>query len=343
MANDPWTESDQTVERSDVSNERPKSQQTETLWRVMERTLNQATVEQRRSRRWGIFFKTITLGYLIGISVVLLNRAELPVDGLVTQKHTAVVPIEGVIAAGEIANAFEIQQNLEAAFRAPGSSGVMLEINSPGGSPVQSEYVYRALLDLKASYPGKPVHAVIGDIGASGAYYIAAAADTIHAAPASIVGSIGVVSAGFGFAGLLEKLGVNRRVITAGENKAMLDPFLPESESDRAHLQSLLDETHQQFISRVREGRGDRLNPQGENLFDGRVWSGEQALRYGLIDSLAGPLEVAREWIGAEDRVYYTSEEPLLDQFSRQFGLGVGSALSWMIRQGTAYPTSLNQ
>jgi len=343
MADDPWTETRGEASRESDATQSDRGKQTDALWRVMERTLNQATIEQRRSRRWGIFFKTITLGYLIGISIMLFGRSDLPVDGLVSTPHTAVVPIEGVIAVGEMANAFEIQQNLEAAFRAPGSSGIMLEINSPGGSPVQAEYVYRALLDLKASYPGKPVHAVIGDIGASGAYYIAAAADTIHAAPASIVGSIGVVSAGFGFSGLLEKLGVNRRVITAGENKAMLDPFLPESASDRAHLQTLLDETHQQFIARVKEGRGDRLNPRGENLFDGRVWSGEQALRLGLIDSLAGPLEVAREWIGAEDRVYYTSDEPLIDQFSRQFGLGVGTAVSWMIRQGTLNPASLSQ
>jgi protease-4 len=343
MADDPWTEGTSESKPADDTTSPTRDKQTDTLWRVMERTLNQATIEQRRSRRWGIFFKTITLGYLIGLSVMFFGRSDLAVDGLVGRPHTAVVPIEGVIAVGEMANAFEIQQNLEAAFQAPGSNGVMLEINSPGGSPVQAEYVYRALLDLKASYPGKPVHAVIGDVGASGAYYIAAAADTIHAAPASIVGSIGVVSAGFGFSGLLDKLGVDRRVITAGDNKAMLDPFLPESESDRAHLQTLLDDTHQQFIARVREGRGERLNAQGENLFDGRVWSGQQALRLGLVDSLAGPLEVAREWIGAEDRVYYTSEEPLLDQFGRQFGLGVGNALSWMIHQGTFNPASLSQ
>jgi protease-4 len=336
MADNQWTEGSEPA--SDPRNQ----SETNRLWSVMERTLAQSTIEQRRARRWGIFFKTITLGYVIGISLFVVNQSNLPVDAMGSQSHTAVVPIDGVIAPGESANAFEIQQNLEAAFEAPGSKGVMLEINSPGGSPVQSEYVYRAILDLKAQYPGKPVHAVIGDIGASGAYYIAAAADTIHAAPASIVGSIGVVSSGFGFNDLLEKLGVDRRVVTAGENKAMLDPFLPESETDKKHLQSLLDATHQQFIARVQEGRGERLTTGDEDVFDGRVWSGEQALILGLVDSLAGPLEVAREWIGAEDRVYYVQDEPLLNQFSREFGFGVGSAFSWIGLQGISNPWSLN-
>ena len=311
MADNSWTEGDNPMQ------DPQKREETDRLWSVLEKTLAQSTIEQRRARRWGIFFKTITFGYIIGLSLFLINQANLPVDGMRSGSHTAVVPIDGVIAPSELANAFDIQQNLTAAFEAPGSKGVMLEINSPGGSPVQSEYVYRAILDLKAQYPGKPVHAVIGDIGASGAYYIAAAADTIHAAPASIVGSIGVVSSGFGFSGLLEKLGVDRRVITAGENKAMLDPFLPESLEDTQHLQGLLDATHQQFIARVREGRGERLTPGDEDVFDGRVWSGEQALVLGLVDSLAGPLEVAREWIGAEERIYYTQDEPLLNQFSQ--------------------------
>lgn len=315
---------------------------TDRLWLVLEKTLEQSTVEQRRARRWGIFFKSITVAYIIGLSLFVLNESELPMDALGSSAHTAVVPVDGVIASSEAANAFDIQQNLEAAFEAPGSKGVMLEINSPGGSPVQSEYVFRAILDLKAQYPGKPVHAVIGDIGASGAYYIAAAADTIHAAPASIVGSIGVVSSGFGFHGLMEKLGIDRRVITAGDNKAMLDPFLPESEDDRVHLQGLLDVTHRQFVARVREGRGERLISDDENIFDGRVWSGEQALGLGLVDSLAGPLEVAREWIGAEERVYYTKDEPLLNQVSREFGFGVGHSLTWLWPQGILNPWSLS-
>ena len=336
MADNPWTEGDEPVQDPRQKKEEDR------LWSVLEKTLAQSTIEQRRARRWGIFFKTITLSYIIAVSVLLFNRADIPVDGHGSGSHTAVVPIDGVIAPAETANAFDIQQNLEAAFKAPGSKGVMLEINSPGGSPVQSEYVFRAILDLKAQYPDKPVHAVIGDIGASGAYYIAAAADTIHAAPASIVGSIGVVSSGFGFHELLEKLGVDRRVRTAGDNKAMLDPFMPESEADTKHLQSLLDATHEQFIARVREGRGERLTPGEEDVFDGRVWSGEQALVLGLVDSLAGPLEVAREWIGAEERVYYVQDEPLLNQFSREFGFGFGTALTWLTRQGILNPWSLN-
>ena len=310
------------------------------LWKLLEKTLSQASVEQRRSRRWGMFFKTITLGYVIGVTIFLATESSISVDVMSSMEHTAVVSIDGVIAPGETANAFDIQKNLKAAFESPGSKGVLLEINSPGGSPVQSEYVYKAILDLKARWPNKPVHAVIGDVGASGAYYIAAAADTIHAAPASIVGSIGVISTGFGFNDLLEKLGVDRRVTVAGENKAMLDPFLPESEADKQHLQQILDATHQQFIARVREGRGERLVEDNENLFDGRVWSGEQSLGLGLVDSLAGPLEVAREWIGVEERVYYAQDEPLLDQFSRGFGFGMGNALSWFGRQGILNPWS---
>lgn len=336
MADNSWTEDGNLTQNSQ------KREETDRLWSVLEKTLAQSTIEQRRARRWGIFFKTITFGYIVGLSLIFINQTNLPVDGMRSGSHTAVVPIDGVIAPSELANAFDIQQNLTAAFEAPESKGVMLEINSPGGSPVQSEYVYRAILDLKAQYPGKPVHAVIGDIGASGAYYIAAAADIIHAAPASIVGSIGVISSGFGFTGLLEKLGVNRRVVTAGENKAMLDPFLPESLEDTRHLQGLLDATHQQFIARVREGRGERLTPGDEDVFDGRVWSGEQALVLGLVDSLAGPLEVAREWIGAEERIYYRQDEPLLDQFSREFGFGVGTALLWLGGHGILNPWALS-
>ena len=335
MAENPWAE-----DRSEQ--DPPRKRDAERLWVVLEKTLAQSTIEQRRARRWGIFFKSITLVYVIGLSLTFVNKSELPMDALGSSEHTAVVLVDGVIASSEAANAFDIQQNLESAFEAPGSKGVMLEINSPGGSPVQSEYVFRAILDLKAQYPGKPVHAVIGDIGASGGYYIAAAADTIHAAPASIVGSIGVLSSGFGFHGLMEKLGIDRRVITAGDNKAMLDPFLPESEEDKTHLQGLLDATHRQFVARVREGRGERLTAGDENIFDGRVWSGEQALVLGLVDSLAGPLEVAREWIGAEERVYYTKDEPLLDQLSREFGFGVGQALTWIWRQGVSNPWSLS-
>ncbi len=334
MPENSWTEG------NEPTKEVIQNESTDQMWKLIETTLLQASTEQRRSRRWGIFFKTITAVYIIGVTMFLVTAYSLPVEVMSSVEHTAVVPIDGVISAGETANAFAIQQNLKAAFEAPRSKGVLLEINSPGGSPVQSEYVYRTILDLKAQWPNKSVHAVIGDVGASGAYYIAAAADMIHSAPSSIVGSIGVVSTGFGFNGLLEKLGVERRVIVAGENKAMFDPFLPESEFGKQHLQKILDTTHRQFIARVREGRGERLIPGNEDIFDGRVWSGEQSLALGLVDSLASPLEVAREWIGAEERIYYTQDEPLLQQFSREFGFGVGTALSWFGRQGILNPWS---
>ncbi len=335
---DPWVEKD-----GEVKSDKTAAPDSDRVWAVMESALTQATQEQRRARRWGIFFKSLTLLYVIGLSVFVWRQSLTAGDALVMGPHTAVVSIDGVIAAGEPANAHDIELNLKAAFESPGARGVLLEINSPGGSPVQSEYVYQTILDLKSQYPGMPVHAVIGDIGASGAYYIAAAADSIHASPASIVGSIGVVAGGFGFTGLMEKLGVERRVITAGENKAMLDPFQPESEADRAHLQSLLDETHALFIARVKAGRGDRLASDDASIFDGRVFSGERAVTLGLVDTLASPTEVAREWIGAEDRVYYRQSEALVDRLTREFGLGVGAVITRLIHQGIWNPASLNQ
>ena len=332
MSNDPWTESQASIPAPMPP---PPNAETERLWTTLERVLTESTREQRRARRWGIFFKTLTLGYIIGLSVWVFRNESVTPDFIGTP-HTAVVPIDGLIAADEVTNAHDVILNLEEAFSAPNARGVMLEINSPGGSPVQSEYVYRALMRLKADYPGKPVHAVIGDIGASGAYYIAAAADSIHAAPASIVGSIGVVSSGFGFAGLMDKLGVDRRVITAGDSKAMLDPFSPESMEDRAHLQTILNQTHQQFIARVKEGRGDRL--RSEDVFDGRIWNGETALGLGLIDSLAGPDEVARDLIGAAERVYYVADEPLWQQVTRQIGVGISVGLSqWLQAVGQPF------
>lgn len=312
------------------------------IWIVIQQALTQASIEQRRSRRWGIFFKTLTIIYVITITILIFDYSEIQSDGLGTGLHTAVVPIDGIIFAGKDSGAHEIQRNLKSAFLAKDSKGVILEINSPGGSPVQAEYIYRTVIALKAKYPDKSVHAVIGDIGASGAYYIAAAADTIHAAPASVVGSIGVLSGGFGFTGLIEKLGIERRLIIAGDSKAMLDPFLPENEADREHLQALLNQTHQQFIQRVLDGRGDRLS-QSTDIFDGRIFSGETALELGLIDSLATPSEVAREWIGAEDRIYYQAREPILEKFSREFGFGMATGLGWIVRQGFISPISLSQ
>lgn len=336
------TNPEQWAEKDDQGRAMQKAPDADRVWQVMENALTQATQEQRRARRWGILFKSITLLYVIGLSIMVWRQSLSVGEGMVLGPHTAVVSIEGVIAASEFANAHDIGLNLKRAFEAPGTQGVLLEINSPGGSPVQSEYVYQTILDLKDRHPNIPVHAVIGDIGASGAYYIAAAADSIHASPASIVGSIGVVAGGFGFTGLMEKLGIERRVITAGENKAMLDPFQPESVEQRAHLQGLLDETHALFIARVREGRGDRLSLAGEDVFDGRVWTGEGALALGLIDSLADPTEVARDWIGAEERVYYRQAEPLLDRLSREFGLGVGQVVGTWMHQGILNPASLS-
>lgn len=314
-----------------------------TLWEVMERTLLSATLEQRRSRRWGIFFKCLTAAYVIGLTLALWAPGAMDMEPVVDGRHTAVVPVEGVIASGEPASADALIQSLTRAFTEPTAVAVMLEINSPGGSPVQAEYVYEAIVDLKRQYPNKAVHAVIGDIGASGAYYIAAAADYIHASPASIVGSIGVVAGGFGFVELLEKIGVERRVMTAGENKAMLDPFSEESPEQRAQLQAILDATHARFIATVEAGRRGRLRGDPAELFDGRIFHGEAALQRGLIDSLASPDTVARDIIGAPLRIPYQDQAPWFERLSRAFGVGVGASLSAHFGYGIGNPNPLSQ
>ena len=235
----------------------------ENIFRIMEETLAETIIEKRRSRRWGIFFKILGLGYLVGLTLLFADIEFVPDTIKVGQEHTAFVRINGPIGASEKSNAYEINLNLESAFKQKGVKGVVLEINSPGGSPVQSEYIYQSIIKLKELYPKIPVHALISDIGASGAYYIAVAADKIHASPSSIIGSIGVVVAGFGFDELIKKLGVERRIIVSGDSKATLDPFLPELSNQRVQIQRILDDTHELFIKRVKKGRHGRLIENG--------------------------------------------------------------------------------
>jgi protease-4 len=227
------------------------------------------------------------------------TRNNLPVE------HTAVVRVEGVLASNLTANADNLIESLQKAFESESSKGVVLQINSPGGSPVIAGQIYDAITELKAEYPEKTVYAVIDDIGASGGYYIAAAADYIYADRASIVGSIGVISAGFDFTDLMDKLGVERRMYIAGQHKALLDPFVPMSEETVNLWQSVLDNTHEQFIARVREGRKGRLK-ESEITFSGMVWTGEQAVEFGLIDGLGSTRMVARDLIKAETIKDYT-------------------------------------
>lgn len=285
--------------------------------------------EQRRARRWGIFFKLLGFAYFFILLIVLIggvNKSELTAS---TTPHTALVDLIGVIAEGQEASADKVVAGLRSAFENENSKGVILRINSPGGSPVQSAYINNEINRLRELHPDKPIYAVVADICASGGIYVAAATDEIYANESSIVGSIGVVSGGFGFVDALEKLGVERRVRTAGEHKALLDPFSPEKPFDKAHLQSLLDELHEEFIAVVKEGRGDRLADDPE-LFTGLFWSGPKALELGLIDGLGSAGYVAREIVGAEDIVSYTKKEDILERFAGSLGSAiVGQLKTW--------------
>ena len=234
-------------------------------WKLIEKLVMSLQSEQRKSRRWGIFFKFLTFGYLIALLFLIKFPLGDSLEG-VTGKHTALVEINGPIAADELASADNIVGSLRTAFEEPNSVAVILRINSPGGSPVQSGYVYDEIKRLRALHPDIKVYAVITDLGASGAYYIASAADEIYADKASLVGSIGVTAASFGFVGTMEKLGVERRTYTAGEHKAFLDPFQPEKPEEKAFWQQVLNTTHQQFIDSVKAGRGDRLK-ESPDLF----------------------------------------------------------------------------
>jgi protease-4 len=286
----------------------------------------EALAEQRRARRWGIFFKFFFAGYLI-----LFLLLYLPVGWyggkLPGEKHTALIDIEGVIGAEYEANADYIVSGLRAAYEDKNTAGIILRINSPGGSPVQAGYVNDEIRRLRQEYPDIPLYAVITDICASGGYYIAAAAEKIYANKASVVGSIGVIMSGFGFVDAIHKLGIERRLITAGESKGFLDPFSPLKPEEVEHIDSVLNDVYQQFIQVVKEGRGDRLK-NDEKIFTGLVWSGEQSLDLGLVDAMGSAGYVAREVIGAEEIVDFTLRDTYLDRFAKQLGTAVASALS---------------
>jgi protease-4 len=242
--------------------------------------------------------------------------------------HTALVEVDGVLDLGGELKADDVIQGLRDAFDADKAKGVILRINSPGGSPVQAAEIFDEIRRLRKLHPGKPLHAVVSDICASGGYYIAAAADRIYAHPSSLVGSIGVLMDGFGFTETMEKLGVERRLLTAGEHKGMLDPFSPLKAEERAHVQKMLDQVHAQFVSAVRDGRGKRL-AESPDLFSGLIWSGEEAKKLGLVDDFGSADYVAREVIGAEDLVDYTLEPDYLERLARQIGMGAAKVLGF--------------
>ncbi|MAM86923.1 S49 family peptidase [Allohahella sp. A8] len=306
----------------------PTRPESEKEWRLIQRIVTESVSEQRRSRRWGIFFKLLTFVYLFLIFFAVRFSMSGSGINVAPGEHTAIVDIEGVIMAGESASADRVITALRAAFEAPDAKAVVIRINSPGGSPVQAGYIYDEIRRLRTEYPDKEAYAVIVDIGASGGYYIAAAADMIYADKASLVGSIGVTATGFGFVEAIEKLGVERRVFTAGAHKAFLDPFIPVKPYERELWEDVLQTTHQQFIEQVRKGRGDRLEEENELLYSGVIWSGEQALDLGLIDGLGSSSYVAREIIGAEELVDYTLRENPFENLVGQLGVSIGKGIS---------------
>jgi protease-4 len=282
--------------------------------------------EQRRARRWGILFKSLTFVYIAAI-IFMYGDTNISHVNL-NEKHTALVELNGVISDKDEANADSVVTALRDAFDNEHSAGVILRINSPGGSPVQSGYIYDEIRRLREKHPDTPLYAVVTDICASGGYYIASAADKIYADKASIVGSIGVRMDNFGFVEAIDKLGVERRTLTAGENKALLDPFLPENEKAKAHMQTMLDEIHQQFIDSVKKGRGDRLDTTVEGIFSGLIWTGQAAVNIGLVDELGSSSHVAREVIGEETIVNYTVKQDIFERFAERLGSSVAQVIS---------------
>lgn len=293
--------------------------------KVIEKLAFSAIAEQRRSRNWGILFKSLTFIYLFALLFVTMGWISK--DSNAKVDHTALIDIQGVIGSGEDVNADAVISSLQAAFKNKRTKGLILRINSPGGSPVQAGLINDEIKRLRKLNPQVPVYAVVEDICASGGYYIAAAADKIYVDKASIVGSIGVLMDGFGFTGTMEKLGIERRLLTAGENKAILDPFSPVREKDVIFAQSMLDEVHQQFIDIVREGRGERLKETADT-FSGLFWSGETSIKMGLADALGSSAYVAREVIKQEKIVDFTVREDFASRFAKRLGASMARHIS---------------
>ena len=287
---------------------------------TVESLARELLTERRAERRWRIFFRLAWLGLVLAIAWALLsNRVH---HGTPSGPHTALVELRGEIAADSEASAEQMLAGLRSAFEDAGARAVVLRINSPGGSPVQAGIINDEIRRLKALHQ-KKVYAVVEEVCASGAYYVAVAADEIYVDKASIVGSIGVLMDGFGFTGLMEKLGVERRLLTAGDNKGMLDPFTAQNPKQRAYAQAMIDQVHQQFITVVREGRGARLK-ETPDTFSGLFWNGEEAVRMGLADKFGNLDYVAREVIKAEEVIDYTPRENVAEKLARRFGAAIG-------------------
>ena len=286
----------------------------------LERAVRELVADRRSERHWRLFFRLAWFALFVAVAWVMLARTGPAIQ--VSKPHTALIEIRGEIAADSDASAEALVAALKSAFEDRGAQAIVLRINSPGGSPVQSGIVNDELLRLKALHD-KKVYAVVEELCASGAYYIAVAADEIYVDKASLVGSIGVLMDGFGFTGLMDKLGVERRLLTAGQNKGMLDPFSPQDAAQTAYAQALIEQVHRQFIDVVKKGRGDRLKASDE-VFSGLFWNGEEAVRLGLADKLGNLDHVAREVVKAEEIVDYTPRENLAERVAKRFGAAVG-------------------
>ena len=308
----------------------PPAPASNTVWEraVMESVALGYLKEQRRARQWRNGLRLAWLVFLVVMSWVVLHRGGSSTS--TSTAHTAVIEIKGEIDADGLAGSSAVVTSLRAAFEDEGSQAVVLLINSPGGSPVQAGIINDEILRLKKKH-NKPVYAVVEESCASAAYYIAVAADQIYVDKASIVGSIGVLMDGFGFTGLMDKLGIERRLMTAGENKGFLDPFSAQTKTQRAHAQAMLDQIHQQFIGVVRKGRGDRLKETPE-LFSGLFWNGQRAVELGLADGLGSLDYVARDIVKAEDLVDYTQRDNVAERLVKRFGASVGEGMGRVMR-----------
>jgi protease IV len=299
----------------------------EKVWerQALEHLLLENLKEQRRGRRWRTAVRLMPLVVFVGLAI---NLFDLDWGGKsALGKHTALVDLQGEIAPDSKASADAINASLKAAFESHESVGVILRINSPGGSPVQSGIIHDEILRLRAKYPEKPLHVVVEEICASGGYYVAVAGDKIFVDKASLVGSVGVIMNGFGVTGLMDKLGIERRAITAGKNKALLDPFSKEDPKQKAFVQEMLSEVHQQFIKVVRDGRGDRLKETPE-MFSGLVWNGAKSVELGLTDALGTVDGVAREVFKAPEVVDYTMKDNLAERVAKRFGAAMGESVA---------------
>ena len=299
--------------------------------RVIERLANEGLREQQRTRRWSIFFKLLGFSFLF-IALFAMIGAWSRGEANCLDKCTALVDLRGELDSEGQTNAENVISGLQAAFKNKGTQGVVLRINSPGGSPVQAGEINDEIRRLRGKYPDTPIYAVVEEVCASGAYYVAVATDKIYVDKASLIGSIGVIMDGFGFVGSLEKLGVERRALASGDNKNFLDPFLPMSQEQRDYALKLLQEIHQQFIAVVKQGRGSRLKESPE-LFSGLVWNGARSVDLGLADALGSVGYVAREVIKAEDVVDFTVQESLTERVARRFGTTMGRSLTGTVER----------